>query len=36
MEWLPMPIAMAMVAGILLQFGMGIITSLQQTLLSRA
>jgi benzoate membrane transport protein len=31
MEWLPMPIAMAMVAGILLQFGMGIITSLQQT-----
>lgn len=31
MEWLPMPIAMAMVAGVLLQFGMGIITSLQQT-----
>jgi benzoate membrane transport protein len=31
MEWLPMPISMAMVAGILLQFGMGIITSLQQT-----
>jgi benzoate membrane transport protein len=31
MEWLPMPIAMAMVAGILLPFGMGIITSLQQT-----
>ncbi|MBI2531536.1 MAG: benzoate/H(+) symporter BenE family transporter [Deltaproteobacteria bacterium] len=31
MEWLPMPITMAMVAGILLQFGMGIITSLQQT-----
>jgi benzoate membrane transport protein len=31
MEWLPMPIAMAMVAGILLQFGMGIVTSLQQT-----
>ena len=31
MEWLPLPISMAMVAGILLQFGMGIITSLQQT-----
>jgi benzoate membrane transport protein len=31
MEWLLMPIAMAMVAGILLPFGMGIITSLQQT-----
>ena len=31
MEWLPMPITMAMVAGILLPFGMGIITSLQQT-----
>jgi len=31
MEWLPMPITMAMVAGILLQFGMGVITSLQQT-----
>jgi len=31
MKWLPMPIAMAMVAGILLPFGMGIITSLQQT-----
>ena len=31
MEWLPMPIAMAMVAGILLQFGMGIITALQET-----
>jgi len=31
MEWLPMPITMAMVAGILLQFGLGIITSLQQT-----
>lgn len=31
MGWLPMPITMAMVAGILLQFGMGIITSLQQT-----
>jgi benzoate membrane transport protein len=31
MEWVPMPISMAMVAGILLQFGMGIITSLQQT-----
>lgn len=31
MEWLPMPIAMAMVAGILLPFGMGIITSLQKT-----
>ena len=31
MEWLPMPIIMAMVAGILLQFGMGVITSLQQT-----
>jgi benzoate membrane transport protein len=31
MEWLPMPIAMAMVAGILLPFGMGILTSLQQT-----
>jgi len=31
MEWLPMPIAMAMVAGILLQFGMGIITSLRET-----
>ncbi|MDH3446045.1 MAG: benzoate/H(+) symporter BenE family transporter, partial [Deltaproteobacteria bacterium] len=31
MEWLPMPIAMAMVAGILIQFGLGIITSLQET-----
>ena len=31
MEWLPLPISMAMVAGILLPFGMGIITSLQQT-----
>lgn len=31
MEWLPMPITMAMVAAILLPFGMGIITSLQQT-----
>ncbi len=31
MEWLPMPITMAMVAGILLPFGLGIITSLQQT-----
>jgi benzoate membrane transport protein len=31
MEWLPLPITMAMVAGILLQFGLGIITSLQQT-----
>lgn len=31
MEWLPMPISMAMVAGVLLPFGMGIITSLQQT-----
>ncbi len=31
MEWLPMPIAMAMVAGILLQFGLGIVTSLQAT-----
>ena len=31
MEWLPMPISMAMVAGILLQFGMGIVTSLEQT-----
>src|SRR4030067_1070859 len=30
MEWLPMPIAMAMVAGILLPFGMGIITSLPE------
>ncbi len=31
MEWLPMPINMAMVAGVLLPFGMGIVTSLQQT-----
>jgi benzoate membrane transport protein len=31
MTCLPMPIAMAMVSGILLQFGMGIVTSLQQT-----
>lgn len=31
MEWMPMPITMAMVAGVLLHFGMGIITSLQQT-----
>ncbi len=31
MEWLPMPISMAMVAGVLLPFGMGIVTSLQQT-----
>jgi benzoate membrane transport protein len=31
MEWVPMPITMAMVAGVLLPFGMGIITSLQQT-----
>ena len=31
MQWMPMPISMAMVAGILLQFGMGIVTSLQQT-----
>jgi len=31
MEWLPLPISMAMVAGILLPFGMGIVTSLQQT-----
>jgi benzoate membrane transport protein len=31
MEWLPMPIAMAMVAGVLLPFGMGVVTSLQQT-----
>jgi benzoate membrane transport protein len=31
MEWMPMPITMAMVAGVLLHFGMGIVTSLQQT-----
>jgi len=31
MEWLPLPISMAMVACILLPFGMGIVTSLQQT-----
>ncbi len=31
MQWLPMPIAMAMVAGILLQFGLGIVSSLQET-----
>ena len=31
MEWVPMPITMAMVAGVLLPFGMGIIRSLQQT-----
>jgi benzoate membrane transport protein len=31
MEWLPMPISMAMVAGVLLPFGLGIVTSLQQT-----
>lgn len=31
MEWLPMPITMAMVAGVLLPFGLGIVTSLQQT-----
>jgi benzoate membrane transport protein len=30
MEWLPMPITMAMVAGIMLQFGSGIIVALQQ------
>jgi benzoate membrane transport protein len=30
MSWLPMPIAMAMVAGVLLQFGLGIITSLRE------
>jgi len=30
-EWMPMPITMAMVAGVLLPFGMGIVTSLQQT-----
>ncbi len=31
MEWLPIPITMAMVAGVLLPFGMGIVTSLQET-----
>jgi len=31
MEWLPMPITMAMVAAVLLPFGLGIVTSLQQT-----
>jgi benzoate membrane transport protein len=31
MEWLPAPVTMAMVAGILFPFGLGIITSLQQT-----
>jgi len=31
MEWMPIPITMAMVAGVLLPFGMGIVTSLQQT-----
>ena len=31
MEWLPVPVTMAMVAGILFPFGLGIITSLQQT-----
>jgi len=31
MEWMPMPITMAMVAGVLLPFGLGIVTSLQQT-----
>ncbi len=31
MEWLPTPVTMAMVAGILFPFGLGIITSLQQT-----
>jgi benzoate membrane transport protein len=37
MEWLPMPITMAMVSGVLFPFGMGIVTSLQQTpLLSSA
>jgi benzoate membrane transport protein len=30
MSWLPMPIAMAMVAGVLLQFGLGIVTSLEE------
>ena len=31
MEWIPLPITMAMVAGVLLPFGLGIVTSLQQT-----
>ncbi len=31
MEWVPAPITMAMVAAVLLPFGMGIVTSLQQT-----
>lgn len=31
MEWMPIPITMSMVAGVLLPFGMGIVTSLQQT-----
>src|SRR5947208_10015654 len=31
MEWLPAPVTMAMVAGILFPFGLGIITSLEQT-----
>jgi benzoate membrane transport protein len=30
MGWLPMPITMAMVAGVLLPFGLGIVTSLEQ------
>lgn len=31
MEWLPMPITMGMVAGVLLPFGLGIVQSIQQT-----
>ncbi|MBI4320623.1 MAG: benzoate/H(+) symporter BenE family transporter [Chloroflexi bacterium] len=31
MEWLPMPIMMGMVAGVLLPFGVGIMTSMKQT-----
>jgi benzoate membrane transport protein len=31
LEWIPMPITMAMIAGILLPFGLGIINSLRQT-----
>lgn len=31
LEWIPVPITMAMIAGILLPFGLGIINSLRQT-----
>ena len=31
MEWIPVPITMAMIAGILLPFGLGTVSSLQQT-----